>query len=118
MRAGTDNDGPPEDGNTAAVRRLPPAAQRGPTAIVKVDTRPAAGDRLADLGPLDDSEKTSDRISKSRSWVYQAVKRGDFPRPIYVGRQAYWPRRWTDEWIAAQVAAQLEPAANDGTGAP
>jgi predicted DNA-binding transcriptional regulator AlpA len=82
---------------------------RNPQAIVQIDPRPKPGEKLADLGPLLDTDKAAERISRSRSWVYQAWPRGDFVRPIYIGRQAFFPERWVDAWIAAQVRAQLEP---------
>ena len=41
----------------------------------------------------------------SRAWIYAAMSRGDFPRPIKIGRRAVaWPRSAIDEWIEARKA--------------
>lgn len=81
---------------------------RSPVPIVRIDPRPMPGQTVADLGPLLDTDQAAQRISRSRSWVYQAWARGDFVRPIYLGREARFPQRWVDEWIEAQVKAQIE----------
>lgn len=97
-------------------RRVPAACQQTQQAIVRVDPRPEPGVPLKDLAPLLNKRQVSERISLSVSWLNQAFARGDFPRPIYLGRNAAWPQRWVDEWISAQVQANLahEQSAQDG----
>ena len=41
----------------------------------------------------------------SRAWIYAAMSRGDFPRPVKIGRRAVaWPKSLIDEWIEARKA--------------
>ena len=41
----------------------------------------------------------------SRAWIYAAMLRSDFPRPIKIGRRAVaWPKSAIDEWIEARKA--------------
>lgn len=89
--------------------RAQPGADRLQPGIVRVDPRPAPGAPLADLGPLLNKRQVAERISRSVSWLNAAFARGDFPRPIYLGRSVAWPQLWVDQWIAAQVQAQLDP---------
>ena len=36
----------------------------------------------------------------SRAWIYAAMQRGDFPRPVRTGRRMVaWPRSVIDDWI-------------------
>lgn len=88
--------------------RRPPVNRRASPAIVRVEVRSPPGGKVQDLGPLLDTNKAAARISKSRSWLYAAVARGDFVRPIYIGREAFYPQAWVDAWIAAQVQAQVD----------
>ncbi len=42
----------------------------------------------------------------SRAWIYAAMARGEFPRPLRIGKRAVaWPRSVVDAWIEAQKAA-------------
>ena len=42
----------------------------------------------------------------SRAWIYAAMQRGDFPRPLRIGKRAVaWPRSAVDAWIEAKKAA-------------
>lgn len=93
---------PPASRTRTCADRLQPG-------IVRVDPRPAPGAPLADLGPLLNKRQVAERIARSVSWLNQAFARGDFPRPIYIGRSVAWPQSWVDQWIAAQVQAQLDP---------
>ncbi len=41
----------------------------------------------------------------SRAWIYAAMQRGEFPRPIKIGKRAVaWPKSAVDEWIEARKA--------------
>lgn len=41
----------------------------------------------------------------SRAGLYAAMQRGEFPRPVKLGRRAVaWPRSAIDEWIQARKA--------------
>jgi prophage regulatory protein len=46
------------------------------------------------------------RTKLSRSWIYSAVRRGDFPVPISLGARAIgWLSSDIDAWIEARVEA-------------
>lgn len=39
-------------------------------------------------------------LSCSRAWLYAAMQRGEFPRPLRIGKRAVrWPKSVVDEWI-------------------
>lgn len=39
----------------------------------------------------------------SRAWIYAAMQRGEFPRPVKIGRRAVrWPRSVIDRWVEAR----------------
>jgi prophage regulatory protein len=41
----------------------------------------------------------------SRSWIYEAISRGDFPRPISIGARAVaWPSQFILDWQKGQIA--------------
>ena len=41
----------------------------------------------------------------SRAWIYASMLRGEFPRPIKIGRRAVaWPKSVIDEWIEERKA--------------
>lgn len=41
----------------------------------------------------------------SRSWIYAAIHRGDFPAPIAIGARAVaWPEQSIAEWQARRIA--------------
>ena len=43
----------------------------------------------------------------SRAWIYAAMQRGDFPRPVRIGRRAVaWPKSAVDAWIEDRMAAR------------
>jgi len=45
------------------------------------------------------------RIGLSRSTIYERIKNGTFPRPIYIGERAIgFIEREIDEWIEARIA--------------
>ena len=43
----------------------------------------------------------------SRAWIYAAMQRGEFPRPVKIGRRAVrWPRSAIDRWVEAGLDAE------------
>ena len=41
----------------------------------------------------------------SRAWIYAAMQRGDFPRPVKLGKRAVaWPKSAIDDWIEERKA--------------
>ena len=45
------------------------------------------------------------RIGLSRSTIYERIKNGTFPSPIYIGERAIgFIEREIDEWIEARIA--------------
>ena len=41
----------------------------------------------------------------SRAWIYAAMQRGEFPRPVRIGRRMVaWPRSVIDDWIERRKA--------------
>ncbi len=43
------------------------------------------------------------RTGLSRAWIYAAMLRGEFPRPVNIGKRAVaWPKSVIDEWIEAR----------------
>jgi prophage regulatory protein len=47
-----------------------------------------------------------DKIGMGRSWVYQAMNEGKFPRPItFGGRAIAWIESEVDGWLESQVEA-------------
>lgn len=61
-------------------------------------------------------ERVSERIGRSRSWIWEAVKRGDFPAPIKLStRCTRWDSLAVGRWIDAQLDACL--ASGDAAGA-
>ena len=49
-------------------------------------------------------EKVSECIGRSRSWIRDAVKRGDFPAPLKLStRCTRWDSIAVGRWIDAQI---------------
>ena len=43
----------------------------------------------------------------SHAWIYAAMQRGEFPRPVKIGRRAVrWPRSAIDRWVEAGLDAE------------
>lgn len=42
---------------------------------------------------------------KSNTTVYDMIRRGEFPKPIKVGRMSYWPAEAVHRWIDTVVGA-------------
>lgn len=41
----------------------------------------------------------------SRAWIYAAMQRGDFPRPVRIGRRMVaWPKSVINDWIEQRKA--------------
>lgn len=41
----------------------------------------------------------------SRAWIYAAMKRGAFPKPVRIGRRMVaWPKSVIDDWIEQRKA--------------
>ncbi len=48
----------------------------------------------------------------SRSWIYEAIRRGDFPAPISIGARAVaWPEQSIAEWQAHRIEQSRKTAA-------
>lgn len=53
------------------------------------------------------------RTGSSRSSIYEAISRGDFPKPIKLGPRAVgWIESEIDQWVSERMAArsgEVEP---------
>jgi prophage regulatory protein len=44
-------------------------------------------------------------VGLRRSWIYNAVSRGEFPPPIKIGKRAIaWRRSSIEEWLESRAA--------------
>lgn len=93
----------------------PPNARRaGPTRRVVIPVVPLSpsellqGDSGRTLGAFLSVNETAKKINRSRSWLYGAMRSGDFPEGIYQGRNMVFPEAWVDAWMAKQVERQLD----------
>lgn len=48
--------------------------------------------------------QVTDKTSLKKSWVYAAIKAGDFPAPEKIGRRSVWNEDAIDEWLAKKFA--------------
>lgn len=56
---------------------------------------------------LEDVRQVGARIGRGASWIWAAVRRGDFPAPKRLsGRCTRWNSRQVDEWIERQFAQE------------
>lgn len=56
--------------------------------------------------------KVSAAVGKGRSWIYQAVRDGEFPRPIKLGpATVVWDAAEIGRWQAARIAERDAVAA-------
>lgn len=46
-----------------------------------------------------------ERVPGCRAWIYARIAEGTFPKPIRIGRSAFWSERHVNSWIEAHVAA-------------
>ena len=54
---------------------------------------------------LERIEQVSERIQRSRSWIWDAVRRGEFVAPIRLStRCTRWDSSAVDQWIDQQLA--------------
>jgi len=45
-----------------------------------------------------------EKIGGSRSWIYQEISEGRFPRPVKIGkRSSAWVESEIDEWIQQRI---------------
>ncbi len=52
---------------------------------------------------LEDVRQVGARITRSKSWIHAAVKRGEFPSPVRLSsRCTRWRSGDVDQWIEAQ----------------
>jgi len=57
------------------------------------------------------SHQVAEMIGMKRSWIYDAMKRGEFPNQIRIGKRAVgWRRDDVLAWIDAREAAAQEEA--------
>ena len=59
---------------------------------------------------LFDFPDTSRYTKLKRSQLYGLVRKGEFPKPIKIGKSSRWVKAHIDAWIAEQVAAQAVAA--------
>ena len=45
-----------------------------------------------------------DRTAQSRTNIYEMIKRGEFAKPVKIGRCSYWPEHEVNEWIEQKIA--------------
>jgi len=51
------------------------------------------------------------RVGLHRSAIYEKIARGEFPRPVKLGKRAVaWPAAEVDAWIAQRIAESRGPA--------
>ncbi len=45
------------------------------------------------------------RVGLQKTAIYRRIQRGEFPRPIKVGRASGWIEIEVEQWISATIAA-------------
>lgn len=51
----------------------------------------------------------------SRSWIYEAIRRGDFPPPIPIGARAVaWPEQSIAEWQTQRISQSHKTVSRKG----
>jgi prophage regulatory protein len=53
--------------------------------------------------------QVEDATGFGRSWIYEKVRKGEFPAPIKVGRSSVWIEAEVESWIDAQIRACRDP---------
>lgn len=72
-------------------------------AIQQVAEKGSARPRLV----LEDVRQVGGRIGKSASWIWGAVKRGEFPSPARLSSKCTrWNSAHVDAWIEAQFSGK------------
>ena len=57
-------------------------------------------------GRLIRRKELEDRIGLARSTIYRMMNKGEFPKPVKIGRRAVaWPESEIERWIAERPAA-------------
>jgi prophage regulatory protein len=52
-------------------------------------------------------KEVSARVGLSKGYIYVLVARGQFPRPVKIGRRAVrWPESVVEGWIKARIEEQ------------
>jgi predicted DNA-binding transcriptional regulator AlpA len=51
-------------------------------------------------------EETGRRINKRKSWLYAAIRGGNFPAPVRVGGSTNFVESEIDAWIRSQIEAR------------
>ncbi len=58
---------------------------------------------------LESIEQVMERITRRRSWIYSAVRRGDFPQPVRLStRCTRWDSREVDRWIEQRLQGAVK----------
>ena len=58
---------------------------------------------------LESIEQVMERITRRRSWIYSAVRRGDFPQPVRLStRFTRWDSREVDRWIEQRLQGAVK----------
>lgn len=55
-----------------------------------------------------------DRLKLSRSQIYALMARGEFPKPLKIGRSARWSSQELEVWVEAKLSAR--PSASELLG--
>lgn len=79
------------------------------------DNNPAAGARE------DEELLGMDRVTRvtglGKSWIYDRVNDGSFPKPIKVGRRTLWVHSEVQAWLRSFIAQARNPTGHQtGTG--
>ncbi len=51
-------------------------------------------------------EETERRVDKRKSFIYQAIRDGRFPRPVKIGSSTSFVESEVEDWIRDQIAAR------------
>ena len=58
---------------------------------------------------LESIEQVMERITRRRSWIYSAVRRGDFPQPVRLStRCTRRDSREVDQWIEQRLQGAVK----------
>jgi prophage regulatory protein len=52
--------------------------------------------------------QVEDVTGKGKSWIYEKVRKGEFPRPVKLGRSSVWIEAEVETYIDAQIRASRE----------
>jgi len=54
---------------------------------------------------LENVRTVAKRLSVSERQIWKLLAKGEFPKPIRLGRAVRWSRQTIDEWLAQQAEA-------------